>query len=457
MLLRFAVGNFLSFKEVAEYKMAAGKATRHDSHVAKVGNGKRILKGGFIFGANASGKSNFIRAMEFAQKSILDSVSLGKCYKKHFRIDDDYKNKPGVFQFDILADGQFYSYGFSVSYTNAEVEEEWLFCINDSEKRIFERGRDKDGKMKIVSDIIFENTEEKTTFEVYSKAIDKGEMKRKMFLLDIAMRSDSDAECYKPFRDVVMWFENLRVIYPTSKYTGIHSFISDDDKRLTLSNLLNYFDTGIESVSRIKKSFEMVFKDMPEEAKISKKEKFLEKLQGQNSEITVSYAGMYYEVRLEDDELIVLEVVSDHGNSEDLFEYGDESDGTRRLFDLLPIFRRARLGCVIVIDELDRSLHTKVTVEFIKRFYKEVQGCNSQLIATTHDSNILDLDLLRQDEIWLVERMDDHSSALRPLSYYKPRFDKDVEKDYLIGRYGAVPIFNRLASLDDEGGAQDAR
>jgi hypothetical protein len=143
-------------------------------------------------------------------------------------------------------------------------------------------------------------------------------------------------------------------------------------------------------------------------------------------------------------------LVADHGNPADLFEYKDESDGTRRLFDLLPIYRVALSNRVIVVDELDRSLHTKATLEFIDRFYKETSSRQSQLIATTHDSNIFDLDLLRQDEIWLVERMDDHSSSLRPLSYYKPRFDKDVGKDYLIGRYGAIPAFDRLTLLEEE-------
>jgi len=150
--------------------------------------------------------------------------------------------------------------------------------------------------------------------------------------------------------------------------------------------------------------------------------------------------------------LIIEEVVSDHGNPNDLFEYKDESDGTKWLINLIPIYDEARENCVIVIDELDRSLHSKATQEFIRKFYERANGVNSQLIATTHDTNILDLDLLRQDEIWLVEKTHDNASKIKPLSYYKPRHDKghNVGKDYLIGRYGAVPIFNNLALLEDE-------
>ena len=161
------------------------------------------------------------------------------------------------------------------------------------------------------------------------------------------------------------------------------------------------------------------------------------------------------EITLKDGNLVSNEVVSNHGNPSDLFEYAAESDGTQRLFDLLLIYRSMLPARAIVIDELERSLHTKATLELINLFYEETESSNCQLIATIHDTNIFDLDILRQDEIWLVERMDDNASRLKPLIYYKPRFDKDVKKDYLIGRYGAVPVFDNLGLLEDDGGVFD--
>jgi len=454
MLLRFAVGNFLSFKDVTEFRMTAGKMTRHNSHVAVVKNGKRILKGGFIFGANASGKSNLIRAIDFARKSILMGTSIGDCYKKYFRIDNIFKDKPGFFQFDIFTGSHFYSYGFAVSYRNAEIEEEWLYSLDEEEKCIFERGRDKTGKMRVVSEIHFEEEKEKNRFAVYSEDIDKDEMKQKTFLSDMAMRSNKNADYYQSFRDVRNWFSNLRIVYPNSRYLNIYALMRDDEERLTVERLFRYFDTGIESLSRVEKSFDTVFRDVPEDIKISLRESLFESLTKKNIGGAINFNGSYYEFSLRDGELITTEVVSDHGNPNDLFEFKDESDGTKRLFDLLPIYHQAQAlaDYVIIIDELDRSLHTKATIEFIDRFYKEAHGRNCQLIASTHDSNIFDLDLLRQDEIWLVERMEDHASQLKSLSSYKPRFDKDVGRDYLIGRYGAIPIFNNLAILVDEDG-----
>ncbi len=96
---------------------------------------------------------------------------------------------------------------------------------------------------------------------------------------------------------------------------------------------------------------------------------------------------------------------------------------------------------MILIDEIDRSFHTNLARKFLELFYDFTEGRGCQLIATTHDSNLLDLDLLRQDEIWFVERQEDHSSKVFSLNLFKQRFDKKIEKDYLLGRYGAIPIF----------------
>ena len=96
---------------------------------------------------------------------------------------------------------------------------------------------------------------------------------------------------------------------------------------------------------------------------------------------------------------------------------------------------------MILIDEIDRSLHTNLTRKFLELFYTIVENRDCQLIATTHDSNLLDLDLLRQDEIWFIERQLDHSSKVFSLNKFKERFDKKIDKEYLIGRYGAIPIF----------------
>jgi AAA15 family ATPase/GTPase len=232
--------------------------------------------------------------------------------------------------------------------------------------------------------------------------------------------------------------------------------LKDDKQRLTFGRLLKYFDTGIESISKNKKDFDEVFGSTLDEHKAAIKEDLAKESEMGKESTIINVNGKRYEFALEEGELTVSEVAYDHGNPEDLFEYGDESDGTRRLFILLSIYRFTLSDCVFVIDEIDRSLHTKAVREFINLFYDMTKDNRSQLIATTHDTNIFDLDFLRQDEIWLVERDSDHSSKIRPLSFYKPISDKeDAGRDYLVGRYGAVPVFDNLALLADESGEED--
>ena len=156
---------------------------------------------------------------------------------------------------------------------------------------------------------------------------------------------------------------------------------------------------------------------------------------------TAEIGGNQFEIYIEDGDIYAEKIMLDHGNSEELFDLSDESDGTKRLFDLIPLYESGRKGKIIVIDELDRSFHSKLTEEYIKRFFEITKEKSCQLICTTHDLNLMDLRILRQDEIWFIEREKDHSSRMYSLSDYKQRFDKNILNDYLIGRYGAIPCF----------------
>lgn len=445
MLIRFAVENFLSFKELTEFNMTAGKMTRHKEHVALC-NGKRILKGSFVFGANAGGKTNLIRAISFARSIIENGLENTNCDKKYFRIDSEYKNKPSVFQFDIFAGGHFYSYGFAISLLNASIEEEWLYRIGDRDECIFLRSLSEDGdKLYTLSTDLKLSATDKPRFDVYAEDICSKKMHNKLFLTDIVMRSPDDAPEYQAFRDVVEWFARLIIIFPGSRYRKITQLMENDSERTRLETLLNYFDTGIDRIEKKETEFSKAFSSLPEDVVESLKTNIAKQLKNRAASAQIEQEDSRFEVKYKDGELVAFRVVANHGNGEDLFEYADESDGTQRLFNLIPIFQKVLKDCVIIIDEIDRSLHTKATIEFINYFYQIALDSHAQLIATTHDSNIMNLDFIRQDEIWFVERQKDHSSRLYSLNQFKERFDKKVEKDYLIGRYGAIPIFNYFA------------
>ncbi|MBE6580163.1 MAG: ATP-binding protein [Ruminococcaceae bacterium] len=445
LLIRFSVENFLSFGEKIEFSMVASKMTRHHNHVINCKD-KRILKGAYIFGANASGKTNLIKAIAFANSIVtqgLENISLDK---KFFRIDPSYKNRPGVFQFDIYTNGEFYSYGFALSYVDSSIEEEWLYRIdNDREYCIFLRSKDTESEnYRFASDLQFKSNAQRERFKVYSSDISTTKMKKKLFLSDVVMRSPDDEDDYKPFKDVMDWFNHLIVIFPHSKYSAITELVDNDDDRIQLETLLNYFDTGIETVSKKAIEFDKAFSFIPEQALDKIKAELAEKLKKDAKSAFVQPNSTLIEVKLENGVLTAYEVVSNHGNNDDLFEYSDESDGTQRLFDLIPIYQKALENCVVLIDELDRSLHTKAAQEFINYFYNLSNDVATQLIVTTHDSNLMDLDFIRQDEIWFVERQKNGNSTLYSLNKFKERFDKKVEKEYLLGRYGAIPIFREF-------------
>lgn len=460
MLIRFVVENFLSFRETTEFSMVAGKMTRHSNHITLCNN-KRILKGAFLFGANASGKTNFIRAIDFARDIVIQGLDSTNCDKKYFRIDSSYKDKPGVFQFDIFAGGHFYSYGFAISYVEPAVEEEWLYRIDDNKEFcVFLRSRSAVNEAyQFSSDIVFEDEAQRTRFKVYSSDISKIKMEKALFLSDVIMRSPDDEPDYQAFRDVMDWFRHLIIIFPNSKYRGITELLDNDDKRTQLENLLNYFDTGIQSVSKKEVEFDKAFAFFSEKVLDKMKVDLSKNLTEESRRALVQHESSLIEVKKKGGNLLAYEVVSNHGNQDDLFKYSDESDGTQRLFDLIPVYQRVHENCVILIDELDRSLHTKAAQEYISYFYNLSENAASQLIVTTHDSNIMDLDFVRQDEIWFIERQQDHSSALYSLNKFRARFDKKVEKDYLLGRYGAIPIFQQSIFDSEliEDGMQDGK
>lgn len=450
MLIRFAVENFMSFRDSTEFNMSAGKIVRHGNHVISR-QGKRILKGSFLFGANAGGKSNLVQAIDFAKTAVLKGLNSVNCDKKYFRIDPTCKTKPGVFQFDIFTNDHFYSYGFAISYTTATIEEEWLYQLDKGKELcVFLRQKAEDKVRTIVeSEIPFSGER----FKIYAEDIATPKMSQTFFLSDVVLRSPDNELDYQAFRDVIGWFNKLIVIFPYSTYSGILRFLDDDNRRIQLGEMLGYFDTGVVSVSKREEDFDKIFSGMPEKRREELRTKLIEDLRdnAETSRGLISYDDSLAEVRYQGGNLYASKVSTSHGNDQDLFEFSDESDGTRRLFDLIPLIQSAMKGCTIVIDEVDRSLHTKATQEFIQYFYKMTENLPTQLIATTQDSNVMDLDLLRQDEIWFVERQSDHSSKLYSLNHFKARFDKKIEKEYLLGRYGAIPIFKQFPLLDEEG------
>ena len=444
MLKRFTLENFASFKNEQIFDLTAGQTTVLKEHVSKFRD-VNILKTAVVYGANASGKSNLIKAIDFAKKVILNDLSGIDTYKKHFRLCEHSPKKQSSFEFEVEIEDQFYSYGFSAHLQKKEITEEWLFARTKAgSKLIFER---YNSEIKLGT--LFSKQEVKSRFEIY--ADDMKNQSSQLFLTEIASKEltiDAAVIINKLFE----WIkEKLIIIYPDDKFNGMRAINQNLAKSLT--KYLNKFDTGVVAVDSIDEDFDTGFKNIPEALKSDIENTFLKE---NISEIIIHGVGkdpQYLTVYKDSEgELKVRKIGLIHGKSiKETFELKDESDGTRRLLDFIPLISKFSLGFTIIIDEFDRSLHPKLTKEFFKLFY-DVNDMNSQLIVTTHESTLLDLKLLRRDEIWFVEKGACDSSTLFSLNKFNERYDTKVEKAYLLGRYGAIPLFN---DLDIELGTED--
>ena len=152
----------------------------------------------------------------------------------------------------------------------------------------------------------------------------------------------------------------------------------------------------------------------------------------------------------DDDEIAVKTIEFEHKNTSALFALSEESDGTRRLLDLIEVLLTSNNEKIYVIDEIDRCLHPQLTYKLIKEYLKVSETSQRQLIVTTHEAHLLDFDLLRRDEIWFVDKDAQGHSSLYSLEAYNERFDKKIDKAYLEGRYGGVPIFSSVFPVKGE-------
>lgn len=445
MLIRFSVENYKSFRDQATFSMVATKGTRHSNHVHTI-KGNRLLKGSFIFGANASGKSNFVEAMQFARSLVVGGVDAKDTSGCHFRLQDGYLGIPGVFQFDFFVGTVQYSYGFALSYAKRAIVSEWLAIAGASTARyVFNRNTSEDGIITVESDGDGLSGEDLNRFKVYVGDYEDREniqLAQSFILTDVSKRTHTDTGFFKSFGEAFNWLDDLTFIFPSTRSLGIGEFTTNPVLKRKLEHALECFDTGITAIEPKSIPLEELDEDLKKYIGGLRSEGNYPRILRRNKEI----------IQLErdaDGQIIVHQLAMNHGCDDELFTSTDESDGTVHLFDLIPLllFEEPR---VVIIDEIGRSLHSKLLVTFIDRFYEQTAGKPIQLIATTHDSNVLDLDLLRQDEIWFVERQRDYNSRLYSLSEFKERFDKNIEREYLLGRYGAIPLFKEWECERDD-------
>lgn len=434
MIVQATFENILSFNEKTSISFVAGKSDSHSSHVlrAEKRDDISVLKTAVIYGANAAGKSNIIKAIYLLQMIVLGEWPKGQI--EPFKLKDP-DLKPSKIELTFKFEDKYYSYG--VKCNSQGILEEWLQEINHrSKKEIFSRKKTK-------KEFVYKfPLAKKTDFLAF---LSKGTPDTKSFLSEYMNRHGEDLE---PIKKVYTWFDDyLQVIFPESKYDGLSfKFEEDLEFKKAFTDLLSFFNTGVVSIKNIKgvkkedlnlppKFIDEIFSS----AKPGKK-MFLTTPDGEWLFFEMTAHGVVNINKLKT-------IHEDKNKKQYTFNMSDESDGTIRLLDFLPMLIKLKNeDSVFLIDEIDRSLHPRMSYEILNCYLSYLSPSKqSQLITTTHECHLLNLDLIRQDEVWFVEKDENGASRLTSLAKYKPR--EDIRKGYLAGHYGAIPCFASLKEL----------
>jgi len=416
MLLEFRVRNYRSFKEETVFSMVASKDDSLLRNVADTGVSavKRVNRSAVLYGANASGKTNLIRAMQLMRGVVVDSAALQPNQEfnvQQYLLDLISPTEPTMFEVTILLNGVRYQYGFK--FTKSRIIEEWLLVYQTSKPQVwFERKLDQASGEDIYK---FGSN--------FSgpKAVWQNATRHNALFLSMAVQLNS-----KTLSSLHSWFADSFIVLLNGGEIG-HDYstqlLANTIGERRIVGLLNSADIGIKSIKTNTQKVQGFTMELPSGASKS-----------------------------EEMEITLPKFVHSAGDVSAEFDLGDESQGTQKLYALAaPLFDILESGKVLVIDELDRSLHPLLVRQIISAFSDPTQNCNgAQLLFTTHDATQLDYTLLRRDQIFFVEKGSDDASVVVPLLEFSPRKGEALEKGYLSGRYGGVPILaNHLVEMSN--------
>lgn len=433
MIIKLTVENWMSFREQTSFSMIASRERQHKKRVPRIDRYKiGILPVAVIYGGNASGKTNLFKALSFAERFVVKGTQPDSTIPvEPFRLDSQGTNLPVRFSFELLIEETVYEFTFVVN--KKTVLEEQLVKISKSNECVLYHRKS--------NDVRFDSSLAKDQSLQFAF---KGTRDNQLFL------TNSVSQKVETFRPVYDWFRNtLELVAPDTRFQQFHKFLDEEDPLYsTMNSMLPQLDTGITHIGGEDVPFENI--PLPERMKAKIREDMKENdtalIQDDRNTMNLTIAKRSGELTAK--KLVTYHSVSD--GPEAKFEMHNESDGSKRVIDLLPAFLAiSAVGSrkVYVVDELDRSLHSLLTRRLLEIY---LSCCStesrSQLLFTTHDVLLMDQELFRRDEMWAAERDMRGASSLIPFSEFKDvRYDKDIRKSYLQGRLGGVP---RMLSCD---------
>jgi AAA15 family ATPase/GTPase len=438
----------MSFKDETEFNMlpAKGNGSRQlSNHIIKTDSGIEILKTAAIYGANAAGKSNLVKALRYLRRLITTEQTLLVPQSMRFRLNPEYKNKSTIFKIEYLYKNFHFDYAVEIS--KSKIVEEWLYLINsvpkNKEQLLYKRSNNT-----VEFGDYFESAKDLNYAEIFIKK----EIKDTETVANTLFGVFEDKPILSVFCEA---FSKLHIVTPESFNIDYTQSILLGTKSISFAkDLLVQSKTGISDIILKKENADFFFGHDESDFKSSLIDKLESKIE-QNTEtskhpsIIFPYGKYYYAFIKEKNDYKVLILTTFHNNISDVsFDFDEESDGTNRLFQLSPAFEELINDddVTYVIDELERSMHPVLAKQLLK-LYSLNSKSRSQLIFTTHESNLLDDDLLRRDEIWFGEKKENGSTEFYPLSNFNPRGDKIIERGYLQGRYGGIPYLGDFSKL----------
>ncbi len=414
MLLEFRVKNYRSIRDEQVLSLVASVDKKLAStNVAATGLKApgRVVRTAAVYGPNASGKSNLLQALGFMRALIAESatvIQLGQTFNvQPFRLDTKLSTQPTEFELTFVEAGVRYQYGFSL--TPERIVNEWLLVYRAPKpQQWFSR--------------TFNARTGATTYEFSShltgpRKLWQDSTRPNALFLSTAVQLNSEL-----LRPVFTWIvEKISHIpagqSPLPEFTN--KWLKDVPGKRSIRDFLSSADISISDIVAVPRK-------------------------GFFQHITFSATGEPAKVSREEQEMVMPQFVHETKRGSAKFELHEESMGTQRLYLLAgPVLDVLRNGRVLIVDELDSSLHTLLVRRLIGMFQSaELNPHGAQLIFSTHDTSLLDQALFRRDQIWFTEKDSSQATRLYPLSDFSPRNREALERGYLAGRYGAVPFFN---------------
>lgn len=444
MILKFIAKNLFSFKEETEFNLFPNKTPRLPHHKINL-NGIDVLRLSALYGANGSGKSNLIKSIGLLKMMVEKGTIEKEIENNKFKLSAKNKMLPIEMGIEFYCNPHNYYYAVSID-NNEVIYEYFAESKKDKDILIFERKIEK-GIQKIQFFPEYYNNDKNKLFA----SVLEEKILEKDHLLFTFLSKKYENE-FSDVKNAFDWFDNtLMIITPETTPDGLaHILDSEKEMEIFANTIIGSFNTGITKLGIEKKSAIEYFEKSDSK---DLKKVFAELKKELNNGATLKNAITGEEIIIvnENNEIMAKRLYTEHTDEDGNqvpFSLPEESDGTRRLLDYIPALQNlVNTNKVFLIDEIERSIHPLIIKQIISKFSldKEAKG---QLIFTTHESNLLDQDILRPDEIWFAQKDINGATKLYSLSDYKVHNTIDIENGYLSGRYGGIPFLSNLQDLN---------